>query len=369
MTRTLRYGVVGAGYFGAALAHAIAGLPNAEVTAVFSPRHADELAEQLGCGTTSSVEELTAAKDVDVVVVASPNHAHVKPTLSAARHGKHVFCEKPVALSYHDCDAMIAACTSVGVQFMAGHIMHFMDGVRRVRNVIADGVIGDVILARAARTGWEDAITGPSWKKSREHSGGHLYHHIHELDLVQLVMGQARRVTMSGGNVAHRAAGFGDEDDLLLATLEFDENRFAFIELGSAFRWPEHYVLFQGTLGAVRIDLQNVGVEVRSTSGNWSFPLHRSIEEDAERTREYRASSSGGGVTYGSPSSRPPGWLEGLIEREVAHFHRLVRGGPVPVEFATLSDGSAARASIATADALRLSLQEDRKVSVVEIGG
>ncbi len=70
---------------------------------------------------------------------------------------------------------------------------------------------------------------------------------------------------------------------------------------------------------------------------------------------------------YGNPSSTPPLWLQGIVAEETRYFHGLLQGdAPLP-EFAALTDGSAARASIATADALTLSLAEDRKVRVAEI--
>ena len=54
---------------------------------------------------------------------------------------------------------------------------------------------------------------GISWKKIKELSGGHLYHHIHELDFIQFIMGVPEKVTMVGGNIAHQGEKFGDEDE------------------------------------------------------------------------------------------------------------------------------------------------------------
>jgi len=263
---------------------------------------------------------------------------------------------------------MVSVCEKAGVLFMAGHIMHFMDGVRAARDLIADGEIGRVLVARGARTGWvDDDGSVPGWKRRREMSGGHLFHHIHELDVIQLVMGRAERVTMIGGNLAHQDVA-ADEDDVLLASLEFPGGAVGTMQWGSAFRVPEHYVEFLGTTGSVRIDLQAVGVEVRTADGVRRLNLHRSAEEDAERLAEYEASRSGGGVDYGNPHMRPPRWLIGIMERELEYLHGLLRGErEVDPVLAGLTDGSAARDSIATAHALTLSLAEDRKVSVAEL--
>jgi predicted dehydrogenase len=363
----ISYGVVGTGYFGMALARALGALPRASIVAVHDPEHGDRAAAALGAEAEATVEDLVARDDVDAVIVASPNWAHADAVVAAARAGKDVFCEKPIALSYRDCARMVAATKASGTLFMAGHIMNFMSGVRRAKALISEGAIGDVLVCRAIRTGWEDAQPSVMWKKVRALSGGHLYHHIHELDLVQFIMGPATVATMVGGNVAHRGSGNGDEDDLLLITLEFEGDRFATLEYGSAFRWPEHYVLIQGTRGAIRIDLQDVGVTLRRPEAIEQFLLHRTEEEDVDRSRIYRDATTDGAIMYGNPDLVPPLWLRGVIDEEVRYFHGLMLGDSLVDEFAALTDGSAAMASIATADALTLSLAEGRKVAVAEI--
>ncbi|WP_167133228.1 Gfo/Idh/MocA family protein [Paramicrobacterium chengjingii] len=363
----IRYGTVGAGYFGRALGTAVNSLPGARVTSVFDPENGARLAEDLAATNVESVEKLCAADDVDAVIVASPNWAHIDPVLLAAENGKDVFCEKPIALSYSDCARMVDSARDAGVHFMAGHVMNFMSGVRRSKKLIADGIIGDVIFCRAIRNGWEEPQKEITWKKRRSLSGGHLYHHIHELDFVQSIMGPATRATMVGGNVAHSGPEFGDEDDMLVISLEFGNNTYAAIEYGSAFRWPEHYVLIQGTQGAIRIDLQQTGVTVRAGENSESFLLHRNQEEDDQRTEIYNSTSMDGAIMYGKPSLTPPLWLQGIVEEEMTYFHGLMQGNSPTDEFAALSDGSAATATIATADALSRSLTEDRKVDVREI--
>ncbi|WP_427017347.1 Gfo/Idh/MocA family protein [Pseudarthrobacter sp. P1] len=365
----VRYGLVGAGYFGLAIGRALLKLPSASISYVFDPHNSAKAALDLGAREASSIEELCSSDDVDAVIVASPNWAHAEAVLVAARHGKHVFCEKPIALSYADCTRMIAATSDADVVFMAGHAMNFMSGVRRAKALLVDGAIGDVVFTRAVRNNWEGAQGDVTWKKRRDLSGGHLYHHIHELDFVQSIMGPAVEVTMAGGNVAHQGPEFGDEDDLLLMTLEFGNNTFAALEYGSAFRWPEHYVLIEGTKGAIRIDLQDTGVELRAPESTETFLLHRTVDEDDDRTAFYNRGAVDGGVLFGNPTIEPPLWLRGVIEEELTYFHGLMRGELAIAEFAALIDGTAAAASIATADALSLSLQEGRKVLVSEITG
>ncbi|WP_313354259.1 Gfo/Idh/MocA family oxidoreductase [Microbacterium sp.] len=365
--KEVRYGLVGTGYFGLTLGRGFQRLPGARITRVYDPENAENAVREFGAVSTETVAELCASEDVDAVIVASPNWAHREAVVLAAQAGKPVFCEKPMALSYGDCSAMVEAASAAGVLLMSGHVMNFMNGVRRVKKMVADGMLGDIVYCRAARNGWEEPQPSISWKKRRDLSGGHLYHHIHELDVVQFIMGAPETVTMVGGNVAHRGAEFGDEDDLLLITLEFGGGAFATLEYGSAFRWPEHYLLVQGTLGAARIDLTNGGVIARYSGVEERFLLHRSAEEDAQRAEIYASSSTDGGIMYGNPTSIPPLWLSGIVEEETSYFHGLLTGEVPDPEFAALTDGSAARLSIATADALTLSLRQDRKVRVAEV--
>ena len=367
--KQVNYGIVGTGYFGAGLGRVLNGLEGAKVTAIYDPAHAEPVAEELGCEVAPSIEALCARADVDAVVVASPNGYHKHPVLCAADHGKHVFCEKPIALSYEDCNEMIEKTKEKGLIFMAGHVMNFMNGVRTAKRIINEGKIGEILFCHAERNGWELPQEEVSWKKKREISGGHLYHHIHELDFIQFLMGPAERVCMIGGNVAHQGERFGDEDDMLLISLEFANNRFATLQYGSAFRWSDHNVKIQGTEGAILIDLQDVKVVLKTPEGDEQYLLHESKEVDEDRTRIYKALEMDGAIMYGKPDRTPPLWLHGIMKEEMIYFHNIMQGHEIEEEFKPLLDGTAARASIATADALTRSKEEDRKVSVKEITG
>lgn len=366
----IRYGVVGVGYFGAELARIMKQQENAQITAVYDPDNGETVAQELGCDTAGSLEELVSRDDVDTVIVATPNYLHKEPVIQAALHGKNVFCEKPIALSYQDCDEMVRTCEENHVTFMAGHIMNFFHGVHHAKQLINDGVIGKVLYCHSARNGWEDVQTGVSWKKIREKSGGHLYHHIHELDCVQFIMGgMPGQVTMTAGNVAHQGELFGDEDDMLFINMEFEDGRFAVLEWGSAFHWPEHYLLIQGTKGAIKLDMFNAGCTLKVDGKEEHFLLHESQEEDDDRTRIYHSTEMDGAIQYGKPGKIPPMWLHGIMVKEMKYLNDIMHGMEPSSEFKPLLTGEAARAAIATADACTRSRYENRKVKLSEITG
>ena len=361
------YALVGTGYFGAELGRIMNEQENAKIVAVLDPNNAEEVAKELNCDVETDLDKLYSRGDVDAVIVASPNYLHKEPVIKAAEHGVHVFCEKPIALSYNDCDEMVRACEEHGVRFMAGHVMNFFKGVRHAKKLINDGVIGDVLYCHSARNGWEEPQESISWKKIREKSGGHLYHHIHELDCIQFIMGEPEKVTMMGGNVAHQGEEFGDEDDMLFISLEFPSKKFAVLEYGSAFRWPQHYVLIQGTKGAIKIDMYDCGGTLRVGDKEEHFLVHETKEEDDDRTRIYHGTEMDGAIMYGKPGKKPPMWLHSIMKNEMKFFNDVMHGAKVSDEFMPLLTGKAARAAIATADALTISINEDRKVSLSEI--
>lgn len=361
----VNYGIVGTGYFGAELGRALHQLEGANVLGVYDPVNAAGPAAEFDAEVFDSMEALVTDPRVDAVIVASPNSMHVEPTLTAARAGKAIFVEKPIALNYADCASMVDTARANNVFFMAGHVMNFMNGVRLAKRLIASGELGRVLHIRSTRTGWEAEPPIAAWKNVRGLSGGHLYHHIHELDCVQSILGPARFATMIGGNMAHH--GVDDVEDMLLIQLQFDD-AFATLEYGSAFRWPEHYLLIQAEKGAVKIDLQDVGVTVRIGDAEEHHLLHRTEEEDRQRAEIYAGlTTTDGGVQFGHPGMELPAWLSGIVEEEMTYFHGLMQGAPVLEEFAKLSDGTAAMEAIATADACTLSLKENRKVAIAEI--
>ena len=366
--KEIGYAIVGTGYFGAELGRILNEQEGAKVVAVLDPENGGTIAEEYGCEVETDLETLCSRDDVNAVIVATPNYLHKEPVIIAAKHKKHIFCEKPIALSYQDCDEMVKAAEENGVIFMAGHVMNFFRGIRHTKQLIAEGKIGRVLYAHSARNGWEEPQPEISWKKIRSKSGGHLYHHIHELDCVQFLMGgMPETVTMTGGNVAHQGEDFGDEDDMLFVNMEYPDNRYAVLEWGSAFHWPEHYVLIQGTKGAIRLDMCNCGGMLKVGGKEEHFLVHESQEEDDDRTRLYHGTEMDGAIMYGKPGKKPPMWLHSIMKKEMKYFNGIMHGEEADEEFSPLLTGEAARAAIATADACTMSRYEDRKVKLSEI--
>src|SRR5688572_18184831 len=93
------------------------------------------LAKECGARLTSA-EEICAANDVDLVVVATPTHLHAQYAIAAAKSGKHVFCEKPLARTLADAEGMVDACDKAGVALAVGHVVRYFKEYQDRKSVV-----------------------------------------------------------------------------------------------------------------------------------------------------------------------------------------------------------------------------------------
>jgi len=149
----LRWGVLSTARIGRTkVIPGIAAAPNCEVTAIASrdPAVARATAEALGIPRAhGSYEALLADPEVDAVYIPLPNHLHAEWTIAAARAGKHVLCEKPLATSVDDAERMIAACEEAGVVLMEAFMYRHHPSWVAVRELIAAGRIGRLVAVQS----------------------------------------------------------------------------------------------------------------------------------------------------------------------------------------------------------------------------
>ncbi|MSQ53515.1 MAG: Gfo/Idh/MocA family oxidoreductase [Betaproteobacteria bacterium] len=125
--------------------------PRIELVACADPREAarDKFAIEFGARAYASTEELCDDAGVELVYVATPHQYHASHACLAARKGKHLLVEKPMALTVHECLAMIAASRKAGVQLIVGHSHSFDAPIQRAREIIASGAVGKVRMINA----------------------------------------------------------------------------------------------------------------------------------------------------------------------------------------------------------------------------
>jgi len=161
-------------------------------------------------------EALAADPDVDAVFIATPNALHHRMVLAAARAGKHVLCEKPLALTVAEGHEMVAACERAGVLLRVGFYLRLEEILLRARELVRAGTLGDLRSISLARTG--PALLRAGWRLHAE-GGGALYDMaVHLLDLVEW-MGGARFTAISAASHPDRRDGHPDDTVAILGSL------------------------------------------------------------------------------------------------------------------------------------------------------
>jgi len=163
---------------------------------------AEEIAEEFGAPAWyDSVDDLLGDPEVDVVHVATPVYLHREFVLRAAEAGKHVLCEKPMALNAGEAEEMVRACREAGVVLMVAFVLRFHPGLLVVRDLL--GRIGRPVLARTQLLKYTPREPG-SWRLDPKLSGGGVLMDIgsHALDLLCFLFGEVEAVWADAANRA-----------------------------------------------------------------------------------------------------------------------------------------------------------------------
>ena len=123
-------------------------MPRGRLAAIALGTRAAALAAEYGVAAEPTTEALLARRDVDVVVIATPHSTHLPLARAVAAAGKHVYLEKPMALDVAECDAIIAACRTAGVQLTIAKQTRHFEMSMRAKEYIDQGLIGDILFLR-----------------------------------------------------------------------------------------------------------------------------------------------------------------------------------------------------------------------------
>ena len=155
------------------------------------------LAQQYGGTAYATVEELLANPDIHAVSVCAANFAHAELPIAALNAGKHVLCEKPMAVTLEECEAMVEAAKKNGKFLMIGHNQRLAKAHAVARKLIVDGLIGDIVTFRTTfgHGGPETWSVDPglnTWffDKTRAAMGAMADLGIHKTDLIHFLTGQ-----------------------------------------------------------------------------------------------------------------------------------------------------------------------------------
>ncbi|NLK08917.1 MAG: Gfo/Idh/MocA family oxidoreductase [Firmicutes bacterium] len=275
---TIRIGVIGVGGI-AQYSHIPAYLntPGIELVAVadINEKKLNYVAEKFSVPHKFvDYKDLLARQDIDAVSICTPNYLHIPMSIDALKAGKHVLCEKPVAVKGADAEAVIKEAEKQGKVFMGGFCTRFGKTSQFLKKQIEAGKFGDIYYAKGAniRRRGIPGLGGWFTTKEQSYGGSMLDIGVHALDRMYWLMGAPEPVAVSGAvfqafkddavdggwppvdsRVGDVYAGINDVDDMASGYVRFDNGATLLIEAGWASNAePASYIQLFGTkAGAV----------------------------------------------------------------------------------------------------------------------
>jgi predicted dehydrogenase len=328
------FGILGAGmvadYHRQAIA-ANAGL-GAHLLAIghYSPNRFDEITARFGVPCLHQ-DDLLAHTGIDVVCICTPSGEHAAQAIAAARAGKHVLVEKPMALNLADADAMIAACEQAGVKLGVVLQRRAEPLFRRIYDAIAAGDLGELTLGVVTIPYYRPQayFDQADWRGTWSLDGGGVLMNqgIHLVDLLIWYMGHPVQVSASATTLHHDI----EVEDTLVATLRFVNGALATITATTtAVPGFPHRVEVYGTKGGIQVEGES--------AGRWEL-----VEPAQAIVQPLETGASTAAGAGGDPRGiAPTGHI--AIFRDFIYSLRQDRTPPV--------DGAAGRRSLATVQAI-----------------
>lgn len=249
----LKIGIIGCGKI-TEVRHApeYAENPNCQLAAFFDvvPERAKALAEQYGGTAYDSIEALLAS-DVDAVSVCVANAYHAQASIQALKAGKHVLCEKPMATTPEDCEAMVAAAKAAGKFLMIGQNQRLAKAHVKAREIIESGEMGKVItfethFAHPGPEGWTGVRDSWFFDKKVASFGVMADLGVHKTDLIHYLTG--KKIVRTSAVLATLDKTFSDGRPITV-----DDNAYAI------------YTMEDGVVGTMHVSWTNYGNENNST--------------------------------------------------------------------------------------------------------
>ncbi|UKS28592.1 Gfo/Idh/MocA family oxidoreductase [Paenibacillus sp. HWE-109] len=297
----MKVAIVGCGGMGNVHALSYMNMPDVTLVGVCDVDFelAQELSMKTGAAAYHSFEEMLNETDLDVVSVTLPSYLHKEYTLKAAQAGKHVICEKPLALNLEDAAAMIQCCEQNGVRLFVGHVVRFFPEYIQMKQAIDEGKLGRVGVVHAKRIGSHPGDVKP-WFKDADKSGGVIADlMIHDIDFLRWAIGDVKSVY----GLNHRV----NEMDYALVTLIFENGAVANLEAFWGYHGPfQTAVEIAGSKGLIRSDSQKSS----------SLQICKAPSSSEERRFAEVPQSPGFSNPY---------------ELELAHFIQCIREGSEPI--------------------------------------
>jgi UDP-N-acetyl-2-amino-2-deoxyglucuronate dehydrogenase len=270
MQKKLRFAVIGCGRIAPKHAESIVALEEAELVAVCDivSEKAQAFADKYGAKPYTSYEEMLEKEDLDVVTIATESDLHAPIGIAAAKAGKHVMVEKPMAMTLESADELIRTCHEAGVKLAVIHQNRFNKSVKLMRKALEEGRFGKLTHGQATvRWNRDDNYYAQApWRGTKLQDGGVLMNQsIHNIDLLQWTYGSVESVF----GYTRTAMRKIEMEDVGCAVIKFKSGAIGIIEAASTI-YPkniEETLNVFGETGSVIIG----GIAVNRIE-TWEFP-------------------------------------------------------------------------------------------------
>lgn len=247
----MKVAIIGCGGMGNVHAAAYAKIPGVDIVGVCDivPELAEALAGKTGATVYASFEDMLAQSECEAVSITLPSHLHKDYSIQAAKAGKHVICEKPIALQLEDAAEMIRVCEANNVRLFVGHVVRFFPEYARIRKAVTENKLGRLGVVHTKRIGSHPGDVRP-WFKEMDKSGGVVIDlMIHDLDYLSWTLGEVRSV--------YGLLKADHSQEYALATLVFASGAVANVEAHWGFPGPfTTSIELAGSNGVIRTDNQ-----------------------------------------------------------------------------------------------------------------
>ncbi len=276
MEAPVRLALVGLGKWGQAIMNATLASPKIDWVWVYSRTESRRLAfaEKYSSRPAPSYETILEDPSVEGVVLVTPNDVHREQAVVAARHGKSVLVDKPIANTLDDAIEMIAACKQANVTLAVGHQLRRDPAIRRIKSMLDCGELGTPItLESTLSSGRGYQLSRGEWRWSRERCpGGPLMQlAIHPADTLQYLLGPVEQV------LAWQRHRFiqAPIDDLTGTMLEFEGGVLGYISSSYAVDHPYYQITLRCSEASVHFD-KDTGLTLIREAGREKIPLPES---------------------------------------------------------------------------------------------
>lgn len=199
----LKVGLVGCGFMGTMHANVYSALDGIQLDTAWDkvPETLSNYCSKWGANLAESFESILANPAIDIIDVCLPTYLHSEFTIKALKAGKHVLCEKPMALCTADADKMINAAIESGKTLMIAHCIRFWPEYALVKGINENGRLGKLLSINLTRYGAFPAWASEGWNEHEELAGGGaLDMHIHDTDYALFLMGEPDSMVSHGTN-------------------------------------------------------------------------------------------------------------------------------------------------------------------------